>query len=1474
MPATIGANGLSVVHKGSGGEANASVPDVCLTKVGKPVVPIPYGNNAKSSDLANGSTTVTADGGNSIALQGSTFSTSTGDASGDKKGVSSGTIEGEAKFVTASPNVIIEGRGVARQTDQMTMNNANTMCFGVQNPSVTVEEATEPTFGIDVSIRYPNGKRLTNANYALIDDSGATVGSGTLDAKGQSEAVGLKPGKVKIKAEESTDNYQISSVRRENPHYVESISDDEFFDIASKGQQTFWLPARVQTLGTPWGSIGQPLTSDVYFQDIVEAEIKRHFTHFHPETAYEFGKTCEAVIGSIDMPMPHTTETLLAYSMPLALEEGEMLSTLLRLAPHETTDRMLAYMRARGEGNPQTYLANYDWDSAQKHMNETLDTLLEKIKTRLTFLRDEASKLQYAYLSEDVFDKHIDTLSSYMKLLPDLISGVFNKMQTKASELLASTDNVKVIKAADDLHSIESESIEAVVNTTKTIDTVEPFMNEVAGVIENVIPIYPVRYGYANFFDELMPAQAPPSMLEMSGATGLKDTGGYLLRLLREGWLYIKEESEEETAPLHIFKYAQTETATGVIEKFEKYYFTNEENAQEGLTLDTSSGSTFYPFAFVTPKAKKISIVYSEHEWSAAIIDNMNNDEELRKKAMQQVDLTAQQTEFSQAATQDNLSALVEDYRNNDEKWLADKDSAKPMPHGLDLATTTLSYHLDAEGIVETMQKSHSEHKDGALVALFDPVGRQRDIANKLSMTIADGQAYQQNNLYPLTIGTYAKACMDSAVPEVSKAAQENLDTQALTDFINASQVQMDKVAKETQQWLKMMDYFVAGEGAKDEIGSLTFYLQNYFDVRQEGIVNPAIELAKLMCLLGTLFEGVTASEEGMKTMDDWVGQAFMTEALTPEDNAVGAAFKIAERIFTQCQGGDWRQLTGDAGNHVLSSMGTFLARMPIAFDYVGKQSGKWAQIAGNAGLERFYRTTFPSILDALLGLEVTGNRVQVPLDEVESLLEKQANKGRAAAIWQKTKTNWHERLIDWSEVKADAKEERILQLLEFKPTPTCPRIIKTMIDNLEKATKPASKTAIHISASVADAGFAAWSFFLNVGAMFEMGTQEEFAALDPITNQDELYRILKVSSTLSALAADSAALAQYGAKSANATASMLNRGLNANMVQKYLPTLSTKLADKLGLANVMAHSQHMENTLAKLPIKSLVVVATLTSASSYGWDAYKADQSGNKGLMKGNVMGAGFTLLLFGTLFGGPVGWTFFLVGMAGLFWSDSIISRYTKTGIENLLFRCFWGKSEDYSFWSFIDREKAGSVQKRLDLYSNKDIKDTYLQYLKKAFEIESQEFVNYFYWPQLNIESTVVSPEVIRADKLYTYRFVLPEFKMGISQLHGSMVKQFYGRSGLVSTVPMTENFKLALLDALNNPQQYELKEDGLHLTVKVECSFEQRGAIASDLSLKWCYEPEPSLVVPKRKLTSSGDIDGLMMGMIDERPNNNE
>ncbi len=68
------------------------------------------------------------DGGNSIAIKGSKFSASIGDAGSDKKGVASGTIEAEAEFILASPTVKFEGIGVYRLVDQMTMNKVNTMC--------------------------------------------------------------------------------------------------------------------------------------------------------------------------------------------------------------------------------------------------------------------------------------------------------------------------------------------------------------------------------------------------------------------------------------------------------------------------------------------------------------------------------------------------------------------------------------------------------------------------------------------------------------------------------------------------------------------------------------------------------------------------------------------------------------------------------------------------------------------------------------------------------------------------------------------------------------------------------------------------------------------------------------------------------------------------------------------------------------------------------------------------------------------------------------------------------------------------------------------------------------------------------------------------------------------------------------------------------------------------------------------------
>ena len=143
MGVTVGVNGLSVVHKDSGG-ITIAFPDVCKTPVGPSIVPIPYPNIAKSGDTAKGSKTVKCDG-NPICLKDSNFSTSTGDEPGTAKGVASSKTKGKAEFVNYSMDVKVEGKNVARAFDLMLHNDKNTPPAPVlQKPIVVVMKDEKP----------------------------------------------------------------------------------------------------------------------------------------------------------------------------------------------------------------------------------------------------------------------------------------------------------------------------------------------------------------------------------------------------------------------------------------------------------------------------------------------------------------------------------------------------------------------------------------------------------------------------------------------------------------------------------------------------------------------------------------------------------------------------------------------------------------------------------------------------------------------------------------------------------------------------------------------------------------------------------------------------------------------------------------------------------------------------------------------------------------------------------------------------------------------------------------------------------------------------------------------------------------------------------------------------------------------------------------------------------------------------------
>ncbi|MFO0616574.1 MAG: DUF4150 domain-containing protein [Polyangiaceae bacterium] len=125
MAATVKVNMRTVVHKKSNGVSTA-FPDVCKTPSPAGPIPIPYPNVGMSKDTSKGSKDVKMDG-ESIMLQSSEFSMSSGDEAGSAGGgVVSSKIKGACIFALFSFTVKVEGKYVPRKGDMMLQNKGGT----------------------------------------------------------------------------------------------------------------------------------------------------------------------------------------------------------------------------------------------------------------------------------------------------------------------------------------------------------------------------------------------------------------------------------------------------------------------------------------------------------------------------------------------------------------------------------------------------------------------------------------------------------------------------------------------------------------------------------------------------------------------------------------------------------------------------------------------------------------------------------------------------------------------------------------------------------------------------------------------------------------------------------------------------------------------------------------------------------------------------------------------------------------------------------------------------------------------------------------------------------------------------------------------------------------------------------------------------------------------------------------------------
>ena len=141
--AKVYANGRTITHKGDGQANAAGPPDVCKAPSPSGPVPVPYVNVAKSRDLEGG-TKRTKIAGKSVAIDGAKLSSSTGNEAGSAGGgLMSAKTKGALSWISRSPNVKFEGKGVVRFMDTA-MHNGNTF-----NTSFIQQGGTGMVYGDD-----------------------------------------------------------------------------------------------------------------------------------------------------------------------------------------------------------------------------------------------------------------------------------------------------------------------------------------------------------------------------------------------------------------------------------------------------------------------------------------------------------------------------------------------------------------------------------------------------------------------------------------------------------------------------------------------------------------------------------------------------------------------------------------------------------------------------------------------------------------------------------------------------------------------------------------------------------------------------------------------------------------------------------------------------------------------------------------------------------------------------------------------------------------------------------------------------------------------------------------------------------------------------------------------------------------------------------------------------------------------------
>ena len=184
MSHEVYANGNEIAGEAGMGKVIAAFPDVCMSPPSPPAgpIPIPYPNTSMSSDLKEGSQTVTLGGKPAALSQQSYYQPSAlGDEAATKAwgmAVVTHTITGKTYFQAWSADVLIEGKNACRHTDITTSNHASAPGSTPPNPNLeamdwgSIEDDLDQCACCHAKPRHSTGVPMSMDDWYTKDSSG------------------------------------------------------------------------------------------------------------------------------------------------------------------------------------------------------------------------------------------------------------------------------------------------------------------------------------------------------------------------------------------------------------------------------------------------------------------------------------------------------------------------------------------------------------------------------------------------------------------------------------------------------------------------------------------------------------------------------------------------------------------------------------------------------------------------------------------------------------------------------------------------------------------------------------------------------------------------------------------------------------------------------------------------------------------------------------------------------------------------------------------------------------------------------------------------------------------------------------------------------------------------------------------------------------------------------------------------------